>query len=89
MAALIRTLFAPFKQSYNNVGGAIDVRIHAFFDNIISRFVGFFARSFLLFVGAVIGFFVLVSGIVFVAVWPLIPLAIPISLLLMVLGVGK
>lgn len=86
---MVRTLFSPFKQTFNNAGGSIDVQIHAFFDNVISRFVGFFARSFILFTGLLVSLVVLVSGLLFVIIWPLMPASIPISLLLMVLGVGK
>lgn len=89
MVAMLQTLFAPFKQTYSNTGGSIDVQIHAFFDNVISRFVGFFARSFILFTGLLASLFVLISGLVFLVLWPLAPFAIPISLVLMILGVGK
>jgi len=89
MAAMLRTLFAPFKQTYNNGGGSIDVKLHAFMDNIISRFVGFFARSFILFTGFIVSVFALVTGAIFVVLWPLIPAALPISLILIALGVGR
>lgn len=89
MAPLLRTLFAPFKQTYNNGGGSIDVKLHAFMDNIISRFVGFFARSFILFAGLVASFFVLITGMAFVALWPFAPFAAPISLVMIALGVGR
>lgn len=87
--ALAKTLFAPFKQTYSRPGGPIDVRIHAFFDNVISRFVGFFARSFIIFTGLLAAGLALISGVVFVVLWPLAPLALPISLLMMALGVGR
>jgi hypothetical protein len=89
ITALMRTLFAPFKQTYSQPGGSIDIRLHAFFDNVISRFVGFFARIFIIFTGLVVGLFAVLSGLVFVALWPLAPLALPISLAMMVLGVGR
>lgn len=89
MGALVRTLFAPFKQTYNNAGGSVDIKIHAFFDNVVSRFVGFFARSFILFSGAIVALFALITGIAFVALWPFAPFAILISFVLMAVGVGR
>jgi len=89
ITALIRTFFSPFKQTDNTQGGSVDVRIHAFLDNVVSRFVGMFARGFIIFTGVVAGLVAFISGVAFVALWPLAPFAIPISLGLMVLGVGK
>jgi hypothetical protein len=89
ITALIRTLFAPFKQTHSQPGGSIDIRLHAFFDNVISRFVGFFARLFIIFAGLFIGLLALMSGFVFVALWPLAPLAIPLSLIMLAIGVGR
>lgn len=89
ITALIRTLFAPFKQTYSKPGGSVDIRIHAFFDNVISRFVGFFARSFIILTGLLVGILSILTGMLFVALWPFAPLALPLSLLMMVLGVGK
>jgi hypothetical protein len=89
MGGLVRTLFAPFKQTYSKPGGSIDIRIHAFFDNVISRCVGIVARSFILLAGSVACLFVLVTGIVFVILWPLAPGAIPLSIALLAVGVGR
>ncbi len=89
ITALMRTLFSPFKQTHRNPGGSVDIRIHVFVDNIVSRFVGFFARGFVIFMGLLASALVLVSGALFVIFWPLIPLSIPISLAMMVFGVGR
>ncbi|MEI7682753.1 MAG: hypothetical protein WCJ24_00435 [Candidatus Saccharibacteria bacterium] len=89
ITALIKTWLAPFKQTYSKPGGPIDVRIHVFFDNVISRFVGFFARSFIILTGALASLAVLISGMFFVALWPLAPFALPVSLLMMIFGVGR
>lgn len=87
--ALARTLFAPFKQTLSQSGGTIDVRFRAFLDNIISRCVGFVARIFIILTGLVVSLLALLSGLIFVALWPLAPVALPISLGLMVLRVGR
>ena len=89
ITVLMRTLFAPFKQTYSRPGGSIDARLHALFDNVISRFVGLFARMFIIFAGLLVGLISLLSGLVFVALWPFAPLALPLSLLLMIMGVGR
>ena len=87
--ALLRTLFSPFKQTFSEAGGSIDVRFHAFLDHIISRCVGFMARIFIIITGLLASIFVLLTGVIFVILWPLAPIAIPISLGLMMIGVGR
>lgn len=89
IAALTRTLFAPFKQTYNRSNGSIDIRIHAFFDNVISRCVGIVSRLFIILIGLGACLFVLITGGVFVVLWPLAPFSLPISLILIVVGVGR
>ncbi len=87
--ALAQTWFSPFKQTYSQAGGSIDVQMHALLDNVISRFVGFFARSFIIFTGLFVALLAFLSGVIFIALWPLAPFAFPISLVMMVVGVGK
>lgn len=87
--ALMRTLFAPFKQTYNKSNGSIDMRVRAFFDNVISRCVGFVSRFFIIITGLIACLFVLITGAVFVVLWPLAPLSIPVSVMMMVFGVGR
>lgn len=86
---LMRTWFAPFKQTYSKPGGSIDLRVHAFVDNIVSRGVGFFARTFLIFSGLVASFFVILTGLLLVLLWPLAPVSLVASLVMMVIGVGR
>ena len=87
--SLIRTWGAPFKQTVSSGGASIDSKIHVMIDNLVSRMVGFFARSFIILAGAIASLLVAVSGVVFVALWPLAPLAIPISLGMIIFGVGR
>lgn len=88
--ALMRTWFSPFKQTYNRAQGAsIDIKLHAMLDNVISRCVGFFARTFIILAGLLASIFALVTGLAFVILWPLAPLAIPLSLGMMAFGVGR
>lgn len=87
--ALVRTLFAPFKQTYNRAGGSIDIRIHAFLDNVISRCVGIISRLFIITTGLLACLFVVITGVFFVLLWPLAPLSIPVSVVMMAIGVGR
>lgn len=87
---LMRTWGAPFKQTYNSSRGAsMDLRLHNALDKFISRCVGFCVRSFIILAGAVSALFVLITGALFVVLWPFVPLAIPISLGMMLGGVGR
>lgn len=86
---LIRTLGSPFKQSISRGGAGLDSKIHIMIDNLVSRMVGFFARSFIIFTGLIASLLALITGVVFVALWPLAPLAIPISMGMIIFGVGR
>jgi len=89
MAALVRSWFAPFKQTYSgNVKGSIGVHFRAAIDSFISRIIGFLVRSILLIAGAMCSLFVTVTGLLFIVIWPLIPLLPLIGLALLVKGVG-
>ena len=90
VTGLLKTLFSPFKQTYNGGKGApLDAKFHVFLDNTISRFVGFFARSFIILAGLVSMIFVLITGLIFVALWPLLPVSMIIALGMTIVGVGK
>lgn len=89
MGNLLRTWFAPFKQTYaGGSKGSIGTLFRAFIDRLISRVIGFIVRSILLFAGAVCSIFVFVTGVIFLLVWPLLPLLPVISLILFSQGVG-
>jgi len=89
MGNLVRTWFAPFKQTYaGGVKGSLGAHFRAAIDSLISRVIGFLVRSILLLAGAICGLFVLVTGLLFMLAWPLIPLLPVISLVLIVAGVG-
>jgi hypothetical protein len=81
--ALIRTLFAPFKQTYTGQSGS---DIGAFFrglvDTTISRVVGFFVRSLLIFIGLIHALFAFVTGIAFLVIGPFLPVFLLVSVIL-------
>ncbi len=89
MGTLVRTWFAPFKQTYvGNVRGSIGVHVRAAIDSFISRIIGFLVRSILIIAGVVCSLFVFLSGLAFIALWAFIPLLPIIGVILFASGVG-
>jgi hypothetical protein len=85
---LLTSLFAPFRQiSAGRVNGPLGAQLRAWGDRLFSRFIGAFVRSFLIIIGLLI--VSLVSAMVLIAalLWPLLPAAPIIGLLL--IGGGK
>lgn len=85
MPVLLRTLFAPWKQTINIPGPntPIKVRFQWWVGNQVSRFIGFLIRAITLFVALCA---VIVSGLVGVALllsWYALPL---LSVVLLVFG---
>ena len=89
LGSLVRNFFSPFKQI--SVGGtdslALNARIQAFFDLLISRVVGATIRFFLLIGGIVVIIVQVVVGLVLTIVWPLLPLVIVYGVMLYARGV--
>jgi hypothetical protein len=84
---LLRTLFSPFRQiSAGRVDGPLGVKLHAFFDRLISRAIGAMVRSFMI----VMGVFAIVLhgliGTVALIVWAIVPLLPAIGLVLFIVG---
>ena len=71
---LLKTLFSPWKQITSPSS------FHNFFqaaaDNAVSRIIGFIVRSTMLFIALLWSIITIVSGVVFVLIWPLIPLSV-------------
>lgn len=89
MSALVRTWFAPFKQTYaGKVKGSIGEHLRAAVDSLISRVMGFIVRSFLLLAGLVCSLLVLISGFAFMIVWAFIPALPLVALVLIAMRVG-
>ena len=71
---LVRTWFAPFRQiSAGAVDGPIGVQIRAFFDRLISRTIGSIVRSFMIIFGIVALAVTAAAGLVFIIAWALVP----------------
>lgn len=89
MGALVRSWFAPFKQTYaGGVKGSLGVHFRAAIDSLISRIIGFLVRTILLIAGLVCSIFVFLTGLAFMVLWAIIPLLPLIAVALMVGGVG-
>lgn len=87
VAQLAGSLFAPFRQiSAGRVDGPIGVQLRAWGDRLFSRGVGFVVRSLLILAGVLVVVIVSIVGIVLCVVWPFVPVAPLIGLLLV--GVG-
>lgn len=73
---LITTLFSPFRQISGSKSqqASLPAAISSFFDSLISRIVGFIARTFMILVGVVVIILQGVLSLVIVIMWPLVPL---------------
>lgn len=87
ISILVRTLFAPWKQldAIKGVNQSLGDQLHRSIDKTISRFVGFMVRSLTLFAALISMLVLLAFRLVWIALWPCLPLLIPLSMLY---GVG-
>ena len=87
---LVRNMFAPFRQI--SAGGttsqALSAQISAFFDRLLSRFVGAMVRFFLLVIGTVIIVIQAVVGAAVAILWPLAPLLVVVCFVLAIMQVS-
>ena len=73
---LCKTLFSPFRQiSAGKVNGPIGLKLRAFADRLISRFIGAFVRMILIVVGTSWLLIQVVFGGLALAVWAFIPVS--------------
>jgi hypothetical protein len=84
---LASTLFAPFRQiSAGKVSGPIGVKLRAFADRLISRFIGALVRLVLIIVGSIWLFVQAVFGGVVLVLWALVPMLPLIGFIVMLSG---
>jgi hypothetical protein len=76
---LVKTLFAPWKRIIAPPGRALEDKLSAMLDNLVSRTVGFFVRIFSLVTAIVLMAGASFVGIIIALSWPLIPLLIVLS----------
>lgn len=85
IGALLRTLFAPFRQVSANSGGSA---LQAFTDRLISRLVGAVVRILLMIVGLAAFAIEAVLSLVLVIAWPCVPLLPIACIILTIMGVS-
>lgn len=74
ISILAKTLFAPWKQITSN-----QYRINflqKMIDNGVSRFIGFIVRISMLTIGGLWAIIVLILGLIWLVIWPLLPFAL-------------
>ena len=90
MSSLLRTLFQPFRQISAESASAeasLDLKFHMFVDRLVSRFIGFFSRLTLLIAGCII---IIIGGLlslILIILWPSIPFAPIVGIVLSLMGV--
>lgn len=84
---LARTLFSPYRQiSAGKVRGPLNVQMQAFFDRLISRFIGALIRLTMIIVGLfAIIFHSLIGGVIVIG-WAIVPPLPIIGILLFLSG---
>ena len=82
---MMRTLFKPYRQIATN--STSESATSAFFDRLISRFVGMFARLFIILAGTITIIAEIIIGGVLAIVWPVVPLMPVVGVILTVVGV--
>ncbi len=81
---LIRTLFAPFHQiSANETQREAGGKMNMLLDKLISRTIGFIARTFTILAGIIALTLKAVLGLLQIALWPLMPVMPVVGLILM------
>lgn len=83
---LIKTWFEPWKRIITYPGDTIGEKFKAWGDNAFSRMIGFVVRTIVMIAGLMVLVFSMLLTIVQVIIWPLVPPAIPILIILGVIG---
>lgn len=88
VGTLLKTLFSPYRQiSVGQVQGPLGVKLRAWFDLQISRFIGAIVRLGVIIFGLVTTVLTLIAAIILMIAWPILPI-LPIIALATVIGGG-
>ncbi len=84
---LFATMFSPWRQNISQArkDQALQAKLAALVDNLVSRMVGFFVRVFALIAAIVVLSFVTVFYLLVFVLWPILPLA---SIIIIAIGVS-
>ncbi|HET7630290.1 MAG TPA: hypothetical protein VFK03_02855 [Candidatus Saccharimonadales bacterium] len=87
IGSLTGSLFAPFRQlDTGQINGPLGVQLRAWLDKLISRFIGAMVRSVVIVVGLLIFLVAALLGLVWLVIWPFLPLFPLAGLILMTQG---
>ncbi len=84
---MVTTLFAPFRQTYVGKTNGVSA-LQAFTDRTVSRAIGFVVRMLLLLVALITASGVFIVGVLLCIIWPILPLAPALAIVLAALKVG-
>ena len=87
---LFKTLFAPFRQiSAGSAKAApLDVKFRMFIDRLVSRIVGAFVRTLIIIAGIVCIGITAVLSLLLIILWPILPVAPFVGIVLTIVGVS-
>lgn len=84
---LLSTLFAPYKQiSAEEKAEDLPDRFRVFLDKLLSRFIGAFIRTFMIFLGLIVIIAQSLFGLITIILWLFIPISPAICVLIMMSG---
>ncbi len=81
IAQLSKTLFAPWRRIISYPGEGLSAKFRAWGDNIFSRMVGFVVRLIVLIAALLAVLAVAIFTLIELIVWPLLPMAAPILII--------
>ena len=86
---LMQNFFSPYRQisAQGTSSSAVNDRMQAFLDSLISRVVGTVVRLFVLIAGIIVIFLQITVGVVMIMIWPLIPMTVVGGVILCLGGV--
>lgn len=84
---LVGNFFSPFRQiDAGSVRGGLDVQVRAWFDRLISRFIGALIRLVLVVIGVIMFVGHVLLGAIWLILWPCLPLAVIVGSFLSAVG---
>lgn len=86
---LMQNFFSPYRQisAQGTSSSAVNDRMQAFLDSLISRVVGTVVRLFVLLAGIIVIVLQITVGVVMIMIWPLIPMTVVGGVILCLGGV--
>ena len=89
VSILLSTLLSPWKRIISPPGKSIDQIFRGMIDNLVSRTVGFFVRAVVLMIATALTVISTVVGFVMVVLWPVLPIAVIVCLVMGIAGIVR